>query len=268
MEGIIKFLITTGTTLAENCFSAIIVLAVGLYLSKYVTKFCVRAMQKAKVETTVITFMKSVISTSLKVIVIISALGVLGFPTTSLVAIFGTAGAALALGFKDNLGNFVSGIIILFTKPFKVDDFVEIDAYAGTVKEIQIMFTVLNTIDNKRIIVPNSEMTTNIIINGTQETERRLEITFDVAYNQDIDEAKNIINRVIQNHPKAYSEPAPLVRVSGYMASSVQILVRVWCYTDDYMDLKFDLLEQIKKEFDDHHIRRPEQALDINVKNN
>lgn len=265
MDKIIDFFVTKGIDFGEKCLSALLLLVIGLYLSKYITHFCVRAMNRAKVEATVVTFMKSVISSVLKIIVVISAIGALGFPTTSLVAVFGTAGAALALGFKDNLGNFVSGIIILFTKPFTVGDYVEMGQYAGTVKEIQIMFTVLNTIDNKQIVVPNSQMTTSVLVNSSNEQLRRVELTFDVAYSQNIEEAKQTILAVLKKHPDALNDPEPLVRVSGYRDSSIQILLRAWCHNDKFLNLRFDLLEQVKAAFDEKGIEIPFNQLDIHM---
>lgn len=268
MEQVIDFLITKGLELGEKCFSAILVLVIGLYLSQFVTKFVVKAMNRAKIELTLISFVRSVTSSGLKVVVIISAIGALGFPTASLFAIFGTAGAALALGFKDNLSNFVSGIIILFTKPFMAGDYIEVNQFAGTVKEIQVMFTVLNTIDNKRIVVPNSQMTQNIIVNSTHEEHRRLELTFDVAYDADIEKVKAVIHDVILSHPKALKNPEPLIRVSGYKESSVQVLLRAWCENDDFVDFRFDMLEQVKAAFDKEGIKIPFNQLDVTLKAN
>lgn len=268
MKQVLDFLITKGLYLLEKSFSAIIILAIGLYLSKLATKFIVKAMDKAKIEITLISFVRSVVSSALKIVVIISAIGALGFPTASLFAIFGTAGAALALGFKDNLSNFVSGIMILFTKPFVVGDYIEVSEFAGTVKEIQVMFTVLNTIDNKRIVVPNSQMTQNIIVNSSQEEHRRLELTFDVAYDSDVEKVKQVIREVILSHPKALQTPEPLVRVSGYKDSSIQILLRAWCENEDYINFRFDVLEEVKAAFDKEGINIPFNQLDVTIKAN
>lgn len=266
METFLDFLVTKGIELGEKCFTALLVLVIGLYVARFFTRILIKAMERAHIEVTLITFVRSVVSSGLKVVVIISAVGALGFPTASLFAIFGTAGAALALGFKDNLSNFVSGIMILFTKPFIVGDYIEIDGFSGTVKEIQIMFTVLNTIDNKLIVVPNSTMTNDIIVNSSHEENRRLELIFDVSYHSDVDKVKQIIQEVIDEHPKALKEPNSLIRVTGYKESSIQVLLRVWCANDDFVNFRFDILEQVKAAFDKNDINIPFNQLDVHVK--
>ena len=265
MEQFYQYLTTKGILVLETGIHALLFFIVGWYLVKFVTHLATKTMEKAKIEPTFISFSRSVLNTILKIIVIISTLGDLGFPTSSLFAIFGTAGAALALGFKDNLSNFVSGMIILFSKPFVVGDYIEIQSYAGTVKEIQMMYTVLSTIDNKIIMVPNLEMTSSIIVNNSHETKRRIELNFDVTYDQDIDQVKQVIMDVIHAHPKAWNEPQPLVRVNNYKDSSIEILLRVWCETEDYINLRFDLLEDIKKAFDQNHIEIPYNQLDVHI---
>ncbi len=266
METIMHEMSTALLHFAKNLIGSVVILVVGLYLAKIITRICTNAMVKAKLELTVVSFLKSVISSVLKIIVALSVLSTLGFPTTSLVAIFGTAGAAFALGFKDTLGSFMSGIIILFSKPFKVGDYVLVNQVEGNVKEIQVMYTILTTIDNKVVIVPNSKMTTNIVINYSNQEHRRLDITFDVAYDSNIDLVKEVIHQVINEQSTALKEPAPFVRVSNYLDSSIEILVRVWCKNQDYLNLKFDLLEQIKVAFDKHDIEIPYNRIDVNFK--
>lgn len=266
METLITEFVDMGLNLGKNIFNALLVLVIGLTLTKMVTNFAVKAMQKAKIEQTLVTFLKSVLNSGLKIIIFLSVLGTLGFPTTSLVAIFGTTGAALALGFKDSLGSFTSGVIILFSKPFKVGDYIVIDNHEGTVKEIQVMYTTLSTIDNKIIVVPNSQMTSNIIVNHSYSDNRRLDLRFDISYDQDVEIVKELIKQVISNHESAFKEPEPFVRVCEYKSSSVEILIRVWCKNEEYHSLKFDLLEQIRAEFIKHDIEIPYNQLDINIK--
>ena len=266
MKLIFEELTHIGLSFGKTIIASLLVLASGLWLSKMVTKIAVNAMNKAKIEPTLVSFLKSVLNSSLKIIIALSVLGTLGFPTTSLFAIFGTAGAALALGFKDSLGSFTSGVIILFSKPFKVGDFISIGQYEGTVKEIQVMYTALTTIDNKVVIVPNLEMTSSIIVNYSQQENRRVDLTFDVSYDQDVEVVKQLISKVIEEHEKAFKEPIPFVRVSNYKASSVEILIRVWCKNEDYIALKFDLLEQIRQVFIENDIEIPFNQLDVNIK--
>lgn len=266
MQLIIDEMTRSCLTLGKTVLGALIVLAIGLYLSKIVTKIAVNAMIKAKIEPTLVYFLKSVVSSILKIIVFLSALNTLGFPSTSLFAIFGTAGAALALGFKDSLGSFTSGVIILFSKPFKVGDYIQIEKYEGTVREIQVMYTTLTTSDNKVVMVPNSEMTSNILVNYSYQDSRRIELTFDISYEQDVETVKKIIHKVISEQPLAMLEPKPFVRVANYKSSSVEILVRVWCKKEDHVDLKFNLIEDVRKAFIKNNIEMPFNQLDINIK--
>lgn len=266
METVIHELITIGIDSSKAIINAVFVLIIGLALSRVITNFATKAMRKARIEETLVSFLKSVLNSALKIIVFLSALGALGFPTASLFAIFGTTGAALALGFKDSLGSFTSGVIILFSKPFKVGDYIVIDNFEGKVKEIQVMYTTLSTIDNKIVIVPNFKMTSSIIVNHSYSKNRRLDLKFDISYDQDVEVVKQLIMQVIQNHDSAFKDPQPFVRVSSYKDSSVEILIRVWCKNEDYYDLKFDLLEQVRCEFIKHNIEIPFNQLDINIK--
>lgn len=266
MENIINYFMNLAFSFGEKAVSCILLLIVGFYLSKQATKIIVKILNRANVDHTLVTFMRSLTSTALKGIVFISALGVLGFPSTSIIAVFTTVGAALALGFKDNLGNFVSGIIVLFTKPFVIGDYIEIDNFAGTVKEIQMMVTILNTPDNKRIVVPNNELTTSVIVNNTHETYRRLDLFFDIEYESDVELTKQVILDVVNNHEATLSDFDPVVRVNDYANSSIQIISRSWCDTEAYFNYRFDLLEQIKRALDDNNIKIPFNQLDINIK--
>ena len=128
------------------------------------------------------------------------------------------------------------------------------------------MYTALTTIDNKVVIVPNLEMTSSIIVNYSQQENRRVDLTFDVSYDQDVEVVKQLISKVIEEHEKAFKEPIPFVRVSNYKASSVEILIRVWCKNEDYIALKFDLLEQIRQVFIENDIEIPFNQLDVNIK--
>lgn len=266
MDAILAYIQGRGLSLLEDIIVAFLIVFIGFKVAKWLVSLCEKAMQKAKVEQTLISFLGSILTYGLKGIILFSALTRLGFPTGSLVAILGTVGAAVALGLKDSLGSFASGVLILFLKPFVAGDFIEVAGQGGTVKEIQIMNTILTTPDNKHISIPNNQMTGATIVNYSKEATRRVDIDFGVSYNTDIELAKNLISKVIMNHPMSLADPEPFVRVTNYADSAIIITLRVWTESANYWDLKFDLLEQVKAEFDKNGIEIPFNQIDVNIK--
>ena len=266
MDAILSYIQGRGLSLLEDVVVAILIVFIGFKVTKWITDFCIKAMQKAKVEQTLISFLTSILTYGLKGVILFSALTRLGFPTGSLVAILGTVGAAVALGLKDSLGSFASGVLIMLLKPFAVGDFIEAAGQSGVVKEIQIMNTLLVTGDNKHILIPNNQMTGATIVNYSKAATRRVDIDFGVAYDTDIDLAKNLIAKVIMNHPMSLADPEPFVRVTNYADSAIIITTRVWTESANYWALKFDLLEQVKAEFDKNNIEIPYNKVDVNIK--
>ena len=244
----------------------IVVLILGWWVSSLLTALLSRAIKRSKADEGVRSFVCSVCKTVLRGIVIISALATLGVNVTSIVTALGAAGVTAGLALKDSLSNFASGVIIMFNKPFKVGDFLEIDALTGTVKQIDIMYTTLLTVDNKAILLPNSVVTTSKIINYTEEPTRRLDLEFSVSYTTDLSFAKQVLAETIAQSPFALQDPAPVLGVSGHQDSSVTITAMVWCSTENYIPYKFDLLERVKNAFDAHGISIPYSQLDVHVK--
>ena len=249
----------------ESIFNAVLVLLIGWWISKLLSNIVMRMIKKSSLDEIVIDFVQMVLNIALKVIVIIMTVSELGVDTTSLVAVLTTAGAAIVLGLKDSASGVVSGIIILFSKPFSKGDVIEINGYTGKVLEIQLLYTVLLTLDNKRVVVPNNEMASNTIINYSFDETRRVDLFIDVHYNTDIEKAKSVITKVIESHSQSLKEPKPYVRVDQYKDSSISIAVRVWAKTGDYNDLKADLLENIKRAFDKEGIEMAYPQLDVHI---
>ena len=266
MESITNYLSNQGISLAGNVVGAILIVVIGLYLSNLLTKLFVKALQKTEVEATLVGFLKSIVSTALKFYVFFTAATKLGFSTGSLVAIIGTIGAALALGFKDSLGSLVSGILILFTKPFLVGDYIEVAGMSGTVKSIQMMTTNLITPDYRTVSIPNNTIATSTVINYSKSKTRRVDINFEVSYNTDVDLAKNLIMKCIMNHDLVLKNEEAFVRVTEYAASSIVITARAWAKNSDYWTVKFDLLEAVKKEFDANGVEIPYNQIDVHMK--
>ena len=249
----------------ENFFNAVIILIIGWWLSKLLVSIVVKMIKKSNVDDIDISFIRSILNIVLKVIVIIMCVGSLGVNTASLVAVLTTGGAAIVLGLKDSATGVVSGIIILFSKPFSKGDVIEVNGYTGKVMEIQMLYSILLTLDNKRVVIPNNELANSVIINYSFEETRRVDLCIDVHYSTDIELAKKVIQEVIFNQPNALREPEPYVRVDQYKDSSIAIAVRVWGLTDDYYALKVDLLEKIKIAFDEKGIEMAYPQLDVHI---
>ena len=201
------------------------------------------------------------------IILIIIVLSVLGIPTTSLITAIGTAGVAIGLALKDSLSNFASGVLILANAPFKVGDFVDLNGQSGTVLEIGLMETKLRTVDNRHIVIPNNTVTNGIVVNFSSETNRRLDLDFTIAYEDDAELAISLIRGIIaEKGDRILREPAePFVMVTGYLDSAVKITMRVWCPASDLWNLNFEFLKEVKAAFDQHNIHIPYNQMDVHI---
>jgi len=261
MEKIIKYFEDKGQPLID----AIIIFVVGWYAVKLLLYIINRMMKRSNIDSIVTSFIHSILDISLKIIVIVTALAQLGVNTSSLVTVLATAGAAIVLGLKDSMSGVVSGMIILFTKPFVKGDIIEVNSYIGKIKEIQLLYTILMTFDNKMVVIPNNELASSTFVNYSHEDKRRVDMTVDIHYDSDVEKAKTLIKSVIDKHPYALKDPEAYVRVSEYKDSAIALGIRVWALTENYYDLKDDLLEEIKYIFDQNDIIVPYPQVDIHI---
>ncbi len=203
-----------------------------------------------------------------KIVIVICLVGYLGIDTSGLTALVTSLGVCAGLAVNGALSNLAGGVIILFTRPFKVDDYIELpsDEISGTVEDIQIVCTKLRTPDNKVIYVPNGTLSNSNIINYSEKDTRRLDFSFSIAYENDFEMAKAIVATVCDAHNLVLDNPAPLIRVSEFGESSVNITARVWVKNDDYWTVKYDILEAVKTTFDESGITIPYNQLDVHVK--
>ncbi|MFW6093348.1 MAG: mechanosensitive ion channel family protein [Pseudomonadota bacterium] len=229
---------------------ALVVLVVGLWVINRLVKVTVRGMKRSNSDPTLTRFLQSLISIGLKTLLIISVVSMLGVATTSFIAVIGAAGLAVGLALQGSLANFAGGVLVLMFRPYKVGDYIEAQGIAGTVTEIQIFNTVLNTPDNVRIIVPNGMISNGIVTNYSSEPTRRVDFVFSIGYGGDVDRARAVISEVIRADARTFDDPPPQIVVGNLTASSVDITVRVWANATDYWDLKFDLTERVKQAFD------------------
>ena len=247
----------------------IAVILIGFILSKVAANIITKVLEKTnKFDISLVRFLARSSSIAIKVLTIICALGLLGIPTTGLIAGVSAVAAAIALALQGSLSNIAGGIFILMTRPIKTGDFVDISGSCGTVKEIQLIHTVLLTTDNKEIIMPNSVVVNSTVINYSNSEKRRVDLVFSIGYEDDARKAEDIIYRTAMAHQFTLTDPAePFVRESSHSASSIDITARIWCLAENYWTLHFDMLEMVREEFGKNGISIPYNQLDVTIKN-
>jgi len=250
---------------SPKLLTALILLVAGMWIIRLTTRATARLMTRREVDASLRGFLRSLISISLKVLLLISVAGMLGIETTSFIALIGAAGLAIGLALQGSLANFAGGVLILINKPFRAGDYIEAQGVAGSVHEILIFNTILKTPDNKTIFLPNGPLAGGNIVNFSAEAKRRVDMTFGISYSDDIQKAREVIRALIGKDQRIIKDPAPMVVISGLADSSVNFAVRVWCKREDYWDIFFDMHEQIKQEFDNNNISIPFPQRDVHV---
>lgn len=243
----------------------LVVLVVGLWIAKRLRSAVNKALVRARLDGMLANFLSNVAHVGAVVFVVISVLGTVGIPTTNFAVIIASAGFAIGFALQGSLGNFASGVMIMVFKPFNPGDFVEGAGHAAVVEDVGIFATVLRTPDNKRIIVPNSALTDASITNYSANSTRRIDLVLGIGYSDDIDHARDVILRVLDEEECVRSEPAPQVAVAELADSSVNFVVRPWVATDDYWPTRFALLEAFKKAFDAEGISIPFPQQDVHM---
>ena len=244
---------------------AIIVLFLGLWIIKLITKMMMKSFERSKIDLSLQKFSANLISALLKVLLFVSVASMVGIATTSFVAIIGAASLAVGLALQGSLANFAGGVLILLFRPFKVEDVIEAQGFIGKVHEIRVFNTVLKTFDNKTIIIPNGAISGGSIINYSTEPQRRIDMSFGIGYGDDIKKAKNVLQGLIDEDSRILKEPAPLVALSELGDSSVNFVVRVWGNSADYWSIYFDMQEKVKLTFDQEGISIPFPQRDVHL---
>jgi small conductance mechanosensitive channel len=244
----------------------ILILAIGWWLSNQLVRLMYRAMMKSKTDTGIITFICSLIRALFKIIVCITAAAQLGMNVNSIIAALGAAGLTIGLALKDSMSNIASGAQIIFTKPFRVGDYLSLENVEGTVERIEIMFTTLRTFDNKEVVIPNSKITDSVITNYSAMKTRRLDLHYSIGYGEDIALVKRLLSDLAENSPLVLKDPSPLIVVGEHRDSSLAMEVRIWCKTEDYLTLYFDMQEKVRLAFDEAGIRIPFNQVDVHMK--
>lgn len=244
---------------------AILTLIIGFWVIRLIIKTVSNIMRKREVDESLRPFLRTMLSIILKILLVISVMSMVGIAMTSFIAIIGAAGFAIGMALSGTLQNFAGGAMILLFKPFKVGDYIDAQGYSGTVSEIQIFNTILLTPDNKTIIIPNGGLSTGAMVNYSTQPTRRVDFTFGIGYEDDIDKARAVIQKLIEADKRIFTDPAPFIGVSELADSSVNFAVKAWVDAGDYWGVFFDMTELVKKTFDKENISIPYPQTDVHL---
>jgi small conductance mechanosensitive channel len=245
--------------------AAIAILIVGRIAAGSLSGAVRKTLQRRETDPTLVGFLTGLVRFGILAFTFIAALGRLGIQTASFVAVLGAAGLAVGLALQGSLSNFAAGVLILLFRPLRVGDFVEAGGTAGSVKEIGILATTMATPDNKKIIVPNSQIMGGTITNFNANGTRRVDLTAGISYGDDIGKAKEILERILREHPKVLQDPAPVVELAALADSSVNFVVRPWTEAADYWRVYWDVTRSIKEEFDKAGVSIPFPQRDVHL---
>lgn len=261
LDKAMELLVTYGPKLV----GALLVLVIGLWIIKLINKAVSRLLAKKDWDPSLEPFIRTLISILLKIMLVISVMGMVGIQMTSFIAILGAAGLAVGMALSGTLQNFAGGVMILAFKPFRVGDFIDAQGYMGTVYEIQIFSTILKTPDNKVVYIPNGGLSTSSLTNFSQEPTRRVDWTFGVAYGDDVEKARKVLLGLIKADNRILKDPEPFIGLGELGDSSVNLTVRVWVNAEDFWDVFFEMNENVYKIFEKEGLSFPFPQMDIHL---
>lgn len=250
---------------------SLLIAVIGFFVARLLAYLFGKAMKKTNMDASLINFFKRIIRFVCYIIISISALSQLGISTTGIIASFSAVAAAFALALKDSLSDIASGVVILFTKPFKTNDFIEFDDHRGFVEKIDLMHTYIRTYDDTNVIIPNSNITTTKVNNFTTNPEVRVQVFIPIAYDADFDKVKEIVVNRMKKTDKVILDNekfTPVVRLEHYQESSIEAIARCWVNFKDYWPVYYSLTENIKKDLEANDIIIPFNQLDVHIKDN
>lgn len=266
IDSIVNFFTTYVIKAGIKIVVAVAIVAIGFYITSFITRKLREGKLSAKVDPSVHTFIVNFINISLKVIIIVTAAAYLGVPMASVVAVVGSAGVAIGLALQGGLSNIAGGLMILLFKPFGVGDFIEASGKTGKVTDIGMFYTTLTTPDNCHVVMPNSVVTGGTVVNYSAEDTRRVDIDFSVGYECDSEKVRDILNRCVSRTDGILADKPADIFLTTHGDSAIIFQLRVWCATADYWTVKFALIESVKAEFDHEGISIPYNQLDVHIK--
>jgi small conductance mechanosensitive channel len=264
-DSIVAMLSTTGVDFGIRIVTALAIFYIGRLVVGLMTRGLRKLLQKQKVDKTLETFVCNLTRMALLAFVVVAAISSLGIQTASFIAVLGAAGLAVGLALQGSLSNFAAGVLIVTFRPYKVGDWIEAAGVSGSVLEVQILTTALKTGDNKRVIVPNSQIMGSIITNYSAHDTRRVDLVVGVSYSDDLDKVRETLKAIVGADERVLGDPAVTIAVSELADSSVNFVVRPWVKTADYWPVLFDLTETIKKRFDAEGISIPFPQRDVHI---
>ena len=265
MQAWVEGLVPKVADFGIDLFVAIVIFVLGRIAVALIAGGVRKAMGRGKADPTLVGFVGNIVTAVGMAFVVIATIDQLGVKTASLVAVIGAAGLAVGFALQGSLSNFASGVMLLVFRPIKVGDYVEVGGTSGSVKDIGIFTTTLHTPDNKKVIVPNAQITSDTITNYSANDTRRVDLVAGIGYGDDIPRAKAVLERIVEEHELTLDDPAPMIELSNLGDSSVDFVVRPWVKTADYWRVYFDLTERIKIEFDQEGISIPFPQRDVHL---
>lgn len=267
LDSVINTVVNWAATSGVKLLVALVILAVSFKLINLIARRIEKKGNKDKYDKTIMKTLAYFFKLGLKIVIAVCLVGYVGIDTSGMTALVTSLGVCVGLAVNGALSNLAGGVLLILTRPFKIDDFIEAQGYMGTVEDIHITNTRLCTPDNKVVYIPNGALSSGNIVNYSEKDTRRVDFTFSVGYGEDFERAKAIITDICNAHELVLSDPAPFVRVSGHADSGINIVARVWVKSADYWTVNFDVLEATKREFDKAGIKKPYNQLDVHVKN-
>ena len=265
---VVNFLTHQALDFGSKLLICIIIYIVGKRLIRLLNTVLEKLMNNRKLDTSVISFLTSLINIMLTVVLLITIINILGINNSSFLALFASIGVAMGMALSGTMQNFAGGVMILLFRPYKIGDYIQAQGQEGTVKSIQIFNTVLITSDNRTVYVPNGGLSNNIIINFNNQNTRRIEWSISVDYGTDYDKAKSTIINVLSSDERIMKDPSPFIVLKELSANSVDILVRVWVKRTNYWDVFYDINEKIYKVFESNGINIPFPQLTVHLSDN
>ena len=265
VEEIVKYLTSAGLTIGATIIKVALIWIIGRWLSKRLVTIVKKLMVKKNTDASIQTFLVSLIDIVALIVLLIIIISVVGIDTSSFIALFASAGVAIGMALSGTLQNFAGGVMVLLFRPYKVGDYIEAQGQAGTVKEIQIFNTLLQTPDNRIIIVPNGPLSTGIINNYSREATRRVDFSFSISYGDDYELAKKVLIEIIEKDARILKTPEPFIELGKMNASSIDITVRVWCNAADYWGIFFDMNKSVYSTFPAKGLNFPYNTITVNM---
>ena len=260
-------IVSWATTVGVKLLIALVVMFISFKIINFVARKIEKSGDKQKADKTIMRTVAYIFKLGLKIVVAICLVGYVGIDTSGITALVASFGVCIGLAVNGALSNLAGGVLIILTRPFRVDDYIEAQGFSGTVEDIHITNTKLRTPDNKTIYIPNGALSSGAVVNYSLRDTRRVDEVFSISYAADFHKAKAILSELYEANELVLKDPAIFIRVSEHAASSINITVRVWVKSEDYWTVKFDMLEAVKERFDAEGIEIPFNQMDVHIKN-